>query len=314
MQGMPRFHSLHFFQKTLLHWFQKNQRDLPWRKTKNPYPILLSEIMLQQTQVLRVIPYYHQFLQKFPSILDAANASSRDVILLWKGLGYNRRALYFHRLCQRIAHHYNGQLPKDGKILQSLPGIGPYTAQAIAVFAFRQPGTCLDTNSKRVLHRFFFGPNRPKINPRIKQFFEKANSIAPKRRSWEWNHGLMDFGSLVCGAKRPLCRQCPLAPHCKARSFFMDGGKNRRLYVKRRAEPAPVSEPKTPNRIFRGRIVKLLCSSPTHSFNPQSIGQLIKRNYSPNDREWLDSILHSLQKDGLLQMTRKKNAIFVSLP
>src|SRR3989338_7410787 len=194
------------FHRIVFDWFKKNGRDLPWRKTRSPYAIALSEIMLQQTQVDRVIPKWRAFLLAFPTWADLAEASTADVIRLWQGLGYNRRAVMLHRIAKEVID-LGGELPNDIDAMKKLPGIGDYTANAIAAFAFRNPDAApVDTNISRIFRRVF---PRHRSDPKSVQRF--AQSIAPKD-TWAWNHARMDIGALHCSVRGHVWGLCPLAP------------------------------------------------------------------------------------------------------
>ncbi|MGH7245331.1 MAG: A/G-specific adenine glycosylase, partial [Candidatus Levyibacteriota bacterium] len=179
------------FQKKILSWFAKNKRDLPWRKSRDPYNILISEVMLQQTQVPRVIPKYNEWIKKFPTIQSLAKATTRDVLSLWSGLGYNRRALYLQKTAQEIVEKYHGKFPEDEKQLQSLPGIGEYTARAVLCFAFDKQIAVIDTNIKKVIAIHFC---KGKV-PQKKKLQEIADKILPQGKAYTWNQALMDYAS-----------------------------------------------------------------------------------------------------------------------
>ncbi|MDX6592223.1 MAG: A/G-specific adenine glycosylase [Gaiellales bacterium] len=187
-------------QQLLLAWFSQNVRDLPWRHTRDPYAILVSEVMLQQTQVARIVPRYEAWLERWPTAEDLAAAPPADVIREWSGLGYNRRAVNLHRCAQRVVEL--GDFPTDPEELQRLPGIGPYTAAAIACFAFGAQVAAPDTNARRVLERL----GTPDLPP-------------PSGRAYEWNQALFDLGREICIARRPRCGQCPLADGCPSRGM-----------------------------------------------------------------------------------------------
>lgn len=193
--------------RKILAWFKTAGRDLPWRKTADAYAIVVSEIMLQQTQVDRVIPKYHAFLGRFPNWGTLATASQADVVKMWHGLGYNRRALGLHRLAKAVVKL--GGLPSDPEVIMELPGIGPYTSQAVAAFAFKRPKAApVDTNIDRILKRVF---NAYELDKH--QIAELARELVPGD-SWSWNHALMDLGALVCTAKSPDCEVCPIKDLC----------------------------------------------------------------------------------------------------
>jgi len=194
-------------QEKILSWYKNNQRDLPWRKTTDPYRILISEVMLQQTQVDRVIPYYERWLKKFPTIKHLTRARKPTLLKLWSGLGYNSRALRLQQLAKEVVLKHNGSIPNNEEILLSLPGIGPYTAHAILAFAFNKAVPVLDTNIRRVLiHEL-------KLNNDINTdaLKEIALSLVPKNKSCIWHNALMDYGALVLTAKstgiKPLSKQ-----------------------------------------------------------------------------------------------------------
>jgi A/G-specific adenine glycosylase len=171
-------------------WWQTNKRDLPWRKTQNPYEILVSELMLQQTQVSRVMPKYHAFLQKFPTTKTLSEASLGQILIEWKGLGYNRRAKYLHETAKEIEKTWNGVFPNKEEELRRLPGIGIYTARALLVFAFKKDVGVVDTNIRKIIQKEFNAQNCSE-----KEIQQIADDIVPKGKSWEWHQALMDYGA-----------------------------------------------------------------------------------------------------------------------
>lgn len=197
----------------LLRWFKKNQRDLPWRKTRDPYAIWVSEIMLQQTQVATVIPYYQRFLKAFPTVQSLARADLSKVLKVWEGLGYYSRARNLHRAAKIILSHFDGKIPDTLKDLLSLPGIGRYTAGAIFSIAFNQEVPILDGNVKRVLSRLFAISAPPKKSEKI--LWDYSASLIPKGHAGSFNQALMELGATLCTPKKPLCLQCPVKNHCK---------------------------------------------------------------------------------------------------
>ncbi|MFX0168736.1 MAG: A/G-specific adenine glycosylase [Candidatus Hodarchaeota archaeon] len=202
------------FQSKLLRWFRKYGRDLPWRRTRNPYHILVSEMMLHQTQVDRVIPKYHEFLDAYPTFEALAAAPVEEVEQLWRPLGYNFRPKRLHAIAQCVIQHHNGQLPDTLKTLQSLCGIGRYTAGAILNFAFHKDAPILDTNVRRVLRRFFAIPGNPHRAPAVKQLWHLAERIIPSGQGYIFNQALLDFGALLCTARNPSCLKCPFNDDC----------------------------------------------------------------------------------------------------
>lgn len=189
---LPR-KQIYNFRKKILSWWGKNKRDLPWRSTKNPYAIFISEIMLQQTQADRVIPKYEEFLKSFPNVEKLAAATTAQVLKKWQGLGYNRRALYLLQSAKKIVQSYNSKFPSDMHELVKLPGVGIYTAGAIAVFAYNKPRALVDTNIRQIITHFFFHD----ISQRSSVINEAAKQFLPKRNAWRWHQALMDYGALM---------------------------------------------------------------------------------------------------------------------
>lgn len=276
-------------QEAILSWYSKNKRDLPWRKTKDPYHILVSELMLQQTQVPRVIPKYHAFLKKFPTVKKLAKASPAQVIDEWAGLGYNRRALYLHKFAVAVG---NGNIPSTPEELEKLPGIGPYTAGAVACFGFGKDVPVVDINIKRIFSRLFFTGEG--TDGELNQM---AASLVPAKKGVAWNNALMDFGSMICSDK-PQCDSCPLKRSCSA---FNAGVPEK--YVK----PKKQSKFKGSNRYYRSMIVKELRKSNEFSL---PLSQINKLKPKEKDLAWWKGIIDSLERDGLIV----KQSESVSLP
>jgi len=202
--------------KNIVRWYKKNQRPMPWRNTKDPYSIWVSEIMLQQTQVETVIPYYNRFLQRFPTVTDLANASLHSVMKAWEGLGYYSRARSMHLAAKQIMHQFNGMIPSTKEELLSLPGIGLYTAGAILSIAFEKPAPILDGNVVRVLSRVFHVTDNVSLSSTKKILWKFAETIIPKNEVRDFNQGLMDLGAVLCKPKKPLCDACPVLKICVA--------------------------------------------------------------------------------------------------
>jgi len=203
-------------QTQLLQWFKKKGRDLPWRMTRDPYAIWISEIMLQQTQVATVIPYYQNFLKSFPTIRHLAKGNLSKVLKVWEGLGYYSRARNLHHASQIVLNHFHGSIPDTLKDLLSLPGIGRSTAGAILSFAFNKAAPILDGNVKRVLSRLFAVPEDPKKTEGL--LWKISESLIPKGRSNSFNQAIMDLGATICTPKDPECVRCPLRHFCKGRA------------------------------------------------------------------------------------------------
>ena len=197
------------FRRRLLAWYRTAARDLPWRRTRDPYRVLVSEVMLQQTQVSRVLDYYDPFLRRYPTVEALAGARRSAVREAWEGLGYYRRAANLHRLAQQVVRRHDGVVPRERALLLSLPGVGPYTAGAVATFAYEQPVAAVDTNVARVLRRVFGCQT-------AKTARTKAQQLQPKRgaTAWKFNQALMELGALVCSARAPKCDRCPVNKLC----------------------------------------------------------------------------------------------------
>jgi A/G-specific adenine glycosylase len=203
------------FTRKLLRWWSRAARDLPWRRTRDPYRVLVSEFMLQQTQVSRVEEYYPRFLARFPDLETLAAAPARAVREAWDGLGYYARARNLHRLAKQVSG-VRCQVPDDPEELVKLPGVGRYTAGAVASFAYEKPVPAVDTNVTRVLRRVFFGTNgrQSTYSGRV---WALAHALVPKngRRAWRFNQAVMELGALICVARKPKCPKCPVRLTCK---------------------------------------------------------------------------------------------------
>lgn len=204
------------FQKDLLHWYDENKRDLPWRKTLDPYKIWVSEVMLQQTQVKTVIPYYERFMENFPTVYDLAAADEQFVLKEWEGLGYYSRARNLHEAAKEVVQSYGGKLPRDGKALESLKGIGPYTRGAIMSIAYNKPEPAVDGNVMRVYSRLL------KIEEDITEYRTKkifddvVRKTISKKDARHFNQAIMELGALICTPRQPKCDVCPIRSHCLA--------------------------------------------------------------------------------------------------
>ena len=202
------------FRHALLRWYGVHGRDLPWRRTADPYHILVSEIMLQQTQVDRVVPKYHEWLKKYPSLPALAAAPVREVARTWRPLGYNIRPRRLHTIARESVARYGGQLPSDAEALLAFKGIGAYTAGAIRSFAFGQRAAILDTNVARVLFRMFVGRGDPKAHAMRRHLWDVSEILVPRKRVFDFNQALMDLGALICTARKPRCPACPMKRSC----------------------------------------------------------------------------------------------------
>lgn len=261
------------FQEKILSWYGINKRDLPWRRTRNPYHILISEVMAQQTQLRRVIPKYLGWLERFPTIERLAAASSRDVLTMWSGLGYNRRALYLQEAAKEIVETFQEKFPKEIETLKKLPGIGEYTANAIACFAFDEQVAVVDTNVKKVILTQIL--KEPQATMSDKEIYYIARQLLPVGLAYEWNQALMDYAT---------------------------------AQLKKEKVPIPKqSHFKTSDRYYRGQIVKLLIKH--HQLQRQHVFNLLDKQ-KDFSYERFESIVNGLKKDRLL-MQRDDNLIIL---
>ena len=270
-------------QNEVLRWYDINKRDLPWRKTTDPYKILLSEIMLQQTQVPRVIEKYNQFLAKYPTVNDFANAPTSHILALWSGLGYNRRALNLQKAIQTINTDYKGIVPDNLIELQKLKGIGPYTASAILSFAFNKDVVVLDINIKRIYSRFLGTTN-------VKQIEKFAEEIIPKEQSRNWHNALMDIGTIHC-RPLPTCTNCPFSHSCKWKTD------NSRIEILAGKQSTFLGSP----RYYRGTILKELTKQKQAEKNLLGLFPLKLQK-----KRKVEEALNALEKEGFITKEEKK--------
>src|SRR6266513_4396644 len=214
--ALPLPVSRQWFRRRLLEWYRKNGRDLPWRQTRDPYSILVSEVMLQQTQVDRVLPKYHEWLEKYPTLGALAAAPEDEVAETWRPLGYNIRPRRLHAIARESVSRYGGRLPSDRETLLSFKGIGAYTAGAIRSFAFRERAAILDTNVARVLFRMFVRRGDPKAHAMKKHLWAISETVVPHKHVFDFNQALMDLGATVCVARKPKCELCPMTSLCSS--------------------------------------------------------------------------------------------------
>lgn len=265
------------FQHKIFSWWTTHKRDLPWRHTRDPYKIMVSEVMLQQTQVLRVIAKYREFIEVFPTVFDLAKASPAQVLRVWKGMGYNRRALYLQKAAKAIVEIYHGIFPENERELVKLPGLGTYTARALLVFAYGQDVPLVDTNIRQIIIHFFFNDQPQKESV----IGDVAGQLVSKGKSWEWHQALMDYGAL----RLARARSGSLTKVSRKTSIpFKDS-----------------------NRFYRGRIIDRLREGDIQERKLES--EFKKKYRKPND--FLKAILQGLEADGLI--SRSKTGI-ISLP
>ena len=221
---------LRCFHRLLRNWFDRHGRNLPWRQTRDPYRILVSEFMLQQTQVTTVIPYYRRWFRRFPNFASLAAASENDVLHAWQGLGYYSRARNLHATAKAVQDRHRGEFPREIDLINALPGVGPYTANAVATFAFDQGVPIVEANTARVLARLFNSYKRIDSSRGRELLWYRAAGLVPKRSARIYNSALMDLGALVC-LPRPKCGICPVKRFCRA--------KNPAMLPRKKSRPSP---------------------------------------------------------------------------
>jgi A/G-specific adenine glycosylase len=279
----------------ILSWYGTSGRRLPWRGIKDPYRILLSEIMLQQTQVSRVLEKYPAFLQRFPTIRSLAAARQSDVVRAWQGMGYNNRAVRLSTLAKTVVDEHSGRIPRNYDGLLALPGIGPYTARAVLSSAFGLAVPVVDVNVRRFLSRIFWRMPRFSSMRSDADIWRLAHEILPSRSAYDWNQALMDAGATVCTARSPRCQECPVAGLCASRTSMIREGTPTRL--------RELSYAGVPYRIYRGRIVERLRSVPRgSSLRMDMLGRAVFSGFSPRNRRWLLGLFTGLEKDGLISV------------
>lgn len=312
---MRRQDSIPLFVKTIWQWYAVCKRELPWRDlqitndAERAYRILVSEVMLQQTQVNRVKIVYRNFLEQFPTAESLAQASNTTVIQAWRGMGYNNRALRLRDAAQEIQKHKieHATFPTEMNQLMSLPGVGHYTAAAIRNFGFNLPTPCLDTNIRRILHRSFIGPENPDGTWQKDDVYllslagELLNEACKAGDARNWHAALMDYGSLVCTMRSPKWDICPLTKAGLMKAAF----KTPAIVKKQKVEPGRVVAGKhIPNRIFRGKIVEELRDEPG-GLTLSDIGSRICIDWHEDEhRQWLTQLIDALKKDQLIKSQR----------
>ena len=271
--------------RAVLRWGGAHRRDLPWRSTREPWPILVSEVMLQQTQVSRVEPHYRRFVARFPTVRSCAGARLGDVLAVWQGLGYNRRAANLHRAASAMVAHHGGRVPDDLDALQALPGVGSYTARAVLSLAFGRDVGAVDTNVARLLARAVAG--RPLSRSESQRL---ADELVPAGRSWEFNQTLFDLGARYCTGARPDCGTCPLHRSCR---WAAAGHPQPDPALRTAGTSRPQAAFAGSDRQGRGRLVTALIAGPV------PVSRLASTAGWPGDHERARAVAGRLVADGL---------------
>ncbi len=290
-------------------WYQRHGRThLPWRTTRDPYKIIVSEVMLAQTQVNRVVPKFVSFIGLFPTLASLARASTADVLRAWRGLGYNSRAVRLKTLAKRVIGNHGGVVPRDAAVLRRLPGIGPYSVAAIRAFAYDEDVAALDTNVRRIVHRVFLGAEIP-ARASEHELNLLAARFVPAGRGHDWNSALMDMGSSLCTARAPKCLLCPLQPVCAAapiNALELDAAR-RRLAAK--ASPRQRVAFKDSARFIRGRIIERLRELPAGQMVSLLDLQSDLRSQYVMPRCEVKRLVQALRKEGLVKSERGSIAL-----
>ncbi len=299
----------HATEGLLLAWYERNGRaHLPWRTTRDPYRIIVSEFMLQQTQVDRVLPKYEAFIQRFPDASALASASTADVLRMWQGLGYNSRAVRLQRIAREICERFDGRMPSDEQTLRSLPGIGPYTVAAIRAFAFEFDDAAIDTNVRRVTHRVLYGLEYPPFAAPA-QLDRDARALVARGRGHDWNSAMMDLGATICTARAPKCLLCPLQSVCAAAPVDAAMLERARAANARRRSPQEALPFVKTTRYARGRIIDRLRELPPgQRISLLDLHEEVTRRIG-RTRKDLDALVERLQRDGLVQVSGARVAL-----
>lgn len=310
--------------RAILRWYARNGRRFPWRETRDPYRVLVSEVMLQQTQADRVAARYPPFLERYPDVDALAAAPRADVLRAWSGMGYNNRAVRLHGAVKEVAAKYGGRVPADTSALEALPGIGRYTAHAVACFAHGRRVPVVDVNVRRVLSRIFRPMKSPAGAVAEKEAWEIARAILPAN-AYDWHQALMDFGAMVCSARVPKCDGCPVARECLSRRSLPGGadrpgransGRTRRtnggaggIESARSPEPSHLG---VPRRVWRGRIVEALRGT-ERARSIAELRRLVRPNGEAASSEWIGEIVRRLEADGVVELRGSGSRIAVAL-
>ncbi len=297
--GLARAPEVH---ARLLAWYHQSARDLPWRRTRDPYAVLVSEIMLQQTQVDRVIPKWQAWLERFPTLRALAGAPRAEAIRAWQGLGYNLRAVRLHDIARQAMERDDGRLPTTLSDLMGLKGIGRYTAAAVACFAFDAHIACVDTNVRRVLGRVFLGEP---LAPREREIAALAEAVLPVGESYAWNQALMDLGAAVCSVSRPDCDACPLRAVCAAAPQMAAWPERRRHALRERQAGYDADSRKraAASRVLRGRLVEAVRHLQPDEYLPlASLGPSLSAELDGAQCTGLVDLARKLADEGLVAL------------
>ncbi len=280
--------------RSLLNWYRHNGRRFPWRQVNpDPYMVLVSEIMLQQTQAQRVAEALPRFLEHFPSLDRLAAASNADVIRQWKGMGYNSRALRLRDAARVIVEQHNGNIPATVEELRKLPGVGPYTSASVVTFAFNRRVVVLDVNVRRVYSRWM-RQQRTTIDVEgddvLSQF---ALTVIPLRSASRWHHAVMDLGATICTARKPACTSCPMADLCPSAHALVPAQRAARTEPLFRGEP---------QRLWRGRFVNALRDAPGGLTPRALVAATVAGRLTPDEQPWFASVISALERDGVVTL------------
>jgi A/G-specific adenine glycosylase len=288
---------------SLLDWYRVHGRaHLPWRKTRDPYRILVSEFMLQQTQVDRVIPLYEAFVAAFPAFAALAAADAGDAVRMWRGLGYNSRAMRLHALARAVVERHGGVLPSDRDALLALPGIGPYTASAVRAFAFDLDDVALDTNIRRIAHRTGFGLEYPR-RATDAELDARARAALVPGTAHDWNSAMMDVGATICTARAPKCLLCPLRNGCVAAPVDAAALAALARASSRRSPQESIPFERT-TRFLRGRIVDRLRDVPRgEALAVDALIASLAAIIPPDRLTEIPIIADALERDGIIEQS-----------
>jgi A/G-specific adenine glycosylase len=302
--------TIELIRKSLTAWYRLHGRTaLPWRVTRDPYYTLVSEFMLQQTQVDRVVPKFEAFVARFPDFQTLARASTGEVLRAWRGLGYNSRAVRLKQVAEVVRERFGGEMPREPARLRELPGVGPYTAAAIRAFAFDLDDAPVDTNVRRIVHRLFFGiESPPKVSPR--ELDERASELVPRGGAHDWNSAMMDLGASLCTARAPKCLLCPLRLNCAAAPIDPAALEAARAASAKPRSPQEALRFESTTRYARGRIVDRLRELPPGA----AISLLdLHRQVAPllpgRPIEEVDELVAALERDGLVARRGERIAL-----